>query len=60
MQGTLHKAVKTGNVEQVKSMLNAGRDVNQRNIYGRTPLGVALQFGHKEIAQLLREHGGKE
>ena len=48
MQMSIHKAAKTGNMDQVKAHINAGRDVNERNIYGKTPLGVALQFSQKE------------
>ena len=60
MAVSLHKAVKDGNIEQVKTLIDGDRELNERNIYGRTPLGVAIQFGHKEIAKILRERGCKE
>jgi ankyrin repeat protein len=59
MSVSLHKAVKVGDVERVKAMVKAGADLNQKNIYGRTPLAVAVQFGHTEIAELLKKSGGK-
>ncbi|NLW49705.1 MAG: ankyrin repeat domain-containing protein [Candidatus Brocadiaceae bacterium] len=38
----------------------AGADVNATELRGRTPTGLAVQNGHEEIADLLREHGGVE
>jgi len=34
--------------------------VNATELRGRTPTGLAVQNGHEEIADLLREHGGVE
>jgi len=60
MNISLHKAVKAGDIERVKSMVKAGVEINQKNIYGRTPLAVAVQFSQAEIADFLRRHGAKE
>jgi uncharacterized protein len=59
MTVSLHKAVKAGDVERVKTIVKSGADINLKNIYGRTPLAVAVQFRQTEIAAYLREHGGK-
>ncbi|UCD91446.1 MAG: ankyrin repeat domain-containing protein, partial [Desulfobacterales bacterium] len=37
----------------------SGADVNARGEEGSTPLMFAIINGHKEIAELLRRHGGK-
>jgi ankyrin repeat protein len=60
MNISLHKAVKAGDLERVKTMVKSGADLNQKNIYGRTPLAVAEQFSQAEIAEFLRRHGGKQ
>ena len=50
------KAAKNGNTETVKQHLASGADVNATDDRGGTPLDVT---NDKEIADLLREHGGK-
>jgi len=35
-------------------------EVNATNNEGETPLHVAVAKGHKEVAELLRQHGGHE
>jgi ankyrin repeat protein len=37
-----------------------GADVNARNNKGATPLHQAGGFGYKDVAELLRQHGGHE
>jgi ankyrin repeat protein len=37
-----------------------GADVNAKNDDGETPLYVATVYGKKEVADLLRKHGGQE
>ncbi len=56
----LHVAVKhdSGNVARV--LLARGADVNARTKKGFTPLALAIMDGRKEMADLLRQHGGKE
>jgi len=39
--------------------LAAGADVNAKDIWGETPLKVAIGRKHSENANLLRKHGGK-
>jgi ankyrin repeat protein len=60
---SIHKAVLSGNIEVVKQHLAAGTDVNAKGVsgplQGMTPLAIAGMFSNKEIADLLRTHGGK-
>ena len=43
----------------VKLLISKGADVNARGFLGMTPLNMAADEGQKEIADLLRYHGGK-
>ena len=54
---SIHEAATDGNIEAVKQHLDAGAEVNAKNIIARTPLDCAMR--HSEIADLLRKHGGK-
>ena len=46
--------------EIAELLIAAGADVNVKGSDGRTPLDLAYaRRGHKEIAELLRKHGGK-
>ena len=40
-------------------LISKGADVNARGFLGMTPLNMAADEGQKEIADLLRYHGGK-
>jgi ankyrin repeat protein len=53
-------AAKSGHNEVAELMLTHKADVNARTNKGTTPLRVALLQGHKEMVDLLREHGGHE
>ncbi|MFC1604420.1 ankyrin repeat domain-containing protein [Planctomycetota bacterium] len=53
----LHKAVKDGDTEQVKSLISKGIDLNALNVSLNTPLCVAVDSGNMEIVKLLVEAG---
>ena len=52
----LHWAAKEGNKEVVELLIAKGADVNAKDDVGDTPVDWA---DNKEIADLLRKHGGK-
>jgi ankyrin repeat protein len=61
---SIHGAARTGNIEAAKEAIAAGADVNAKDKGSvlwkdYTPLHYAAVNGHKEIADLLRKHGGK-
>jgi uncharacterized protein len=57
----LHGAVAYGHLAMVEWLLAHGvQDVNRPNFQQKTPLAVALERGHAEVADLLRRHGGRE
>jgi uncharacterized protein len=57
----LHNAVTTGYYDLVLWLVeNASPDLNSKNSQGKTPLSVAVEMKHDDIARLLREQGVKE
>ena len=55
----MHFAAYYGHEEIVELLISKGADVNTKTNLGGTPLNEAAVNGHKEIADLLRKHGGK-
>ena len=55
----LMAAARDGNIEAIKQQLAAGADVNAGEEEAFTPLDHATLWGHKEISDLIRKHGGK-
>ena len=52
----LHAAALNGHKEIAELLIEKGADLNAKNVVGMTPLHYATT---KEIADLLRKHGGK-
>ncbi len=53
-------AVARGYTDAVRWLLsNAQPDLNRPSLQGKTPLQIALEAGHTEIADLLRQHGAR-
>ena len=50
-------AVKTGCIEAVQSLLEAGADINAKNDSGQTTLHIAARNGYKDVAELLIDEG---
>ncbi len=53
----LHSSVKSGNTEIVNNFISRGFDLNERNIYGLTPLHIAVSEGKLELIELLLKKG---
>jgi uncharacterized protein len=61
IDGALHAGVASGHAEMVSWLLAHGAtNVNTPNFENKTPLRRALELGHDDIAELLRQHGGSE
>ncbi|RKP05403.1 ankyrin repeat-containing domain protein [Thamnocephalis sphaerospora] len=54
----LHIAAERGDVRIAQELLRVGYDVNVADHAGMTPLRLALQHGHLDLARLLQEAGG--
>ncbi|XP_065835760.1 putative ankyrin repeat protein RF_0381 [Oscarella lobularis] len=55
--GALALASWNGNVELVSKLIQLGLDVNESQVFGRTSLHWAAQFGHLEVAEILISNG---
>jgi truncated hemoglobin YjbI len=55
----LHMAARRGHVEIARTLLDLGAAVNARDRKGDTPLQRAISCRKTEVAQLLRERGGR-
>lgn len=56
---TLHFAAYLGNTEIVELLLKHGIDINARTSRGNTALSAAQKQKHKEVVQLLKQHGAE-
>jgi len=54
---SLRQAAAEGDIEQVKALISKGADVNERGVWGNTPLHYASRTGHAEVAKLLISKG---
>src|SRR5207245_702031 len=53
----LHFAVQRGDLEAVKALLEAGADVDKPTTSGMSPLVLAINNAHYEVAAYLLRHG---
>lgn len=53
----LHDAAKLGDVESAKKCAAAGKDLNQRNDRGVTPLGMAVGYNKIPFVRWLLDNG---
>jgi Tol biopolymer transport system component/peroxiredoxin len=57
---SLRQAAAKGDIEQVRLLISQGADVNAKRTSDGTPLRMAQRAGHKEVVELLIEHGATE
>ncbi len=58
-QTALFKAIKDKNLKQIKSLINSGSDVNEKDDSGYTPLMTAISLGNLKIVKLLISKGAE-
>ncbi len=57
----LHEAAQIGLPDVTQWLLDHGANINARlSSNGRTPLALAIEHKHEEVAELLRKHGAAE
>ena len=58
LQGTLlHDAARTGNIVELKKLINENYYLNVQDIYGDAPLHVAVRAGYYEVVKILIDAG---
>lgn len=53
----IHAAAFMGNVKAIQQHVAAGTDLNKKDQYGSTPLGIAATFGKTDVAKALINGG---
>ncbi|UCC79760.1 MAG: ankyrin repeat domain-containing protein, partial [Candidatus Zixiibacteriota bacterium] len=56
----LHLAASKGNIDVMKDILPAVKDINIKSNDGHTAIYYAAKYGHKQVAELLKDNGAKE
>jgi len=54
----LISAIRAGKISVVRTLLDHGVSIDVRDNYGATPLSIAIQLQHYDIARLLLQYGG--
>ncbi len=54
---SLHVAALQGNIDAIRQHIKAGSDLNEKDMFGSTPLIIAATFGKIEVARALIEAG---
>jgi len=49
-----------GRNDVVEVLLGSKAEINAKTKTGVTPLHLAAEYGHKDVVELLRQHGGHE
>lgn len=56
----MHEAAKVGDVDILMLLLRNGGRINHKDVTGVTPLAVAAEHGHFQIAEILLSCGQSE
>jgi len=54
------EAASEGHRDMVELLLANKADINAKDNDNKTPLDYAVKNAHEDVAELLRQHGGKE
>jgi len=54
---SLHAAALQGSIDVIRQHIKAGSDLNEKDVYGSTPLIIAITFDKTEVARALLEAG---
>ncbi|HRE31762.1 MAG TPA: ankyrin repeat domain-containing protein, partial [Candidatus Berkiella sp.] len=54
---SLHQAARVGNLAFVKKLIVEGSNPNHQDIFGSTPLHMAVMYGHQAVVEYLCNHG---
>ncbi|UCF79557.1 MAG: serine hydrolase [Candidatus Eiseniibacteriota bacterium] len=54
---SIHMAALEGNIDAIEQHIEAGSDLNEKDMFGSTPLIIAATFGKTEVAKALVEAG---
>jgi hypothetical protein len=54
---SLHAAALQGSIEAIQQHIQAGSDLNEKDVYGSTPLIISVTFGKTNVALALIEAG---
>lgn len=57
-RNALHEAVDSSNIEAMKILIKSGADLNDRNIWGWTPLMFSIRNNNLEVLRFLIDNGG--
>ena len=58
--GPLHSALRVGDLESAKLLIEAGAPINRQDPEGETPLMIAASIGMDDMVSLLLKHGAKK
>jgi len=53
----LHEAVRSGNIEDVKNLVDQGADLESRDFWGKAPVHLAVQNDQIDVLKYLLDHG---
>ena len=56
MEAEWEDAIRHGDVQCVRNMIDRGADVDARDVHGRTALMIAAHAGHRELVETLIAH----
>ena len=56
----LHAAAAFGRPQMAEWLIANGAKIDVPSYNGQTPLALAIDRGHNNVAELLRQHGGKD